>query len=197
MAFHDVRLPDGVERGAQGGPSFMTTVVTTKSGMEYRNADWARARARWDVGYGIQTLEDLRAVLAFFYARRGRLHSFRFKDWSDYEAVFQPIGTGNGVQNQFQLVYVYDSGGQSYARTITKPVSGTVFGAVNGTPVMTSTNLLTGIITFAVPPANGTAVTATFQFDVPVRFDVDQIPINVQTFAAGSIPSIPVIEVLE
>jgi uncharacterized protein (TIGR02217 family) len=38
-------------------------------------------------------------------------------------------------------------------------------------------------------------VTAGFQFDVPVRFDTDQISINLSHFAAGEIPDIPLIEV--
>lgn len=198
MSFHDVQLPEHIERGAQGGPTFSTRVVTLKNGIEYRNADWARARHRWDLGYGIQELADLQEVLEFFYARQGRLHSFRFKDWSDYLATDQLIGVGNGSQNEFQLVRVYSSGPSQYTRTVTKPVAGTVTVKGDGLPLaVIGTDTLTGIVTLAGAPPLGIQITASFEFDIPVRFDVDSIPINIQTFNAGTITSLPVIEVLE
>ena len=55
----------------------------------------------------------------------------------------------------------------------------------------------TGLIAFlpgAIPPA-GQQVTAGFEFDVPARFDTDQIRINLASFAAGDIPDIPILEV--
>ncbi len=56
----------------------------------------------------------------------------------------------------------------------------------------------TGIVTFLpghVPP-NGANVTAGFEFDVPVRFDTDEIEIDLSAFEAGDIPKIPLIEIL-
>ena len=45
-------------------------------------------------------------------------------------------------------------------------------------------------------PGAGVAVTAGFDFDTPVRFDTDRIEVNLQAFAAGRIPAIPLIEIL-
>jgi len=39
-------------------------------------------------------------------------------------------------------------------------------------------------------------VTAGFEFDVPVRFESDELDINLLAFEAGDIPSIPLIEVI-
>ena len=39
------------------------------------------------------------------------------------------------------------------------------------------------------------AVTAGFQFDVPVRFDTDYLEIDLSAFAAGHIPKIPLVEI--
>ena len=47
----------------------------------------------------------------------------------------------------------------------------------------------------AVAPAAGAPVSAGFEFDVPVRFDSDRIATSLAGFAAGEIPSIPVVEV--
>ena len=54
---------------------------------------------------------------------------------------------------------------------------------------------LTGVVTLAVAPASGAAVTAGFSFDVPVRFDTDELRINLTQFAGGDIPDIPIVEI--
>ena len=106
MAFHYVRFPDNISRGARGGPERRTQVVELASGDEERNASWANSRRRYDVAYGIRRADDLAAVVAFFEARNGRLHGFRYKDWADHKSCLtsqavaptdQPIGTGNGA----------------------------------------------------------------------------------------------------
>ena len=38
-------------------------------------------------------------------------------------------------------------------------------------------------------------VTAGFAYDVPVRFDIDHLAVNVSAFEAGEIPTIPLIEI--
>jgi len=52
----------------------------------------------------------------------------------------------------------------------------------------------TGLVMFVHPPSVGVEVTAGFHFDVPVRFDSDQIVASAATFAAGDVPSVPVVE---
>ena len=105
MAFHEVRFPDNISRGARGGPERRTQIVELASGDEERNASWANSRRRYDVAYGIRRADDLAAVVAFFEARNGRLHGFRFKDWGDHKSCLpsgtpsptdQAIGTGDG-----------------------------------------------------------------------------------------------------
>jgi uncharacterized protein (TIGR02217 family) len=53
----------------------------------------------------------------------------------------------------------------------------------------------TGLITFGFAPASAAAITAGFEFDTPVRFDTDSLAINLSNFAAGEIPSIPLVEI--
>ena len=205
MAFHEIRFPDAISRGARGGPERRTQIVELASGAEERNASWANSRRRYDVAYGIRRADDLAAVVAFFEARNGRLHGFRFKDWADFKSCLpsqisastdQPIGTGNGSTNTFQLAKRYTSGAQSWTRAITKPVVGTVTIALNGTPQASgwSVSTTTGLITFTTAPAAGVAITAGFEFDVPVRFDTDALDITLDLERLGSITSIPLIE---
>lgn len=207
-AFHDVRFPTEIALGATGGPVRRTQIVTLASGAEQRNADWAGSRHRYDVGSGIKTAADLHALKAFFEARRGRAHAFRFRDWADWKscpptatpaATDQAIGTGDGSVLAFQLVKTYASGAQSYVRTITRPVAGTVLIAVAGTPVASgwTVNAATGVVTFDAAPASGASITAGYEFDVPVRFDSDEL-LSVLAFAElGDVASIPLIEVRE
>ncbi len=206
MAFHEVRFPDNISRGARGGPERRTQIVELASGAEERNASWANSRRRYDVVYGIRRADDLAAVVAFFEARNGRLHGFRFKDWADYKSCLpsgtpsptdQAIGTGDGTTTAFQLVKAYASGSQTWVRTITKPVAGTVTIALNGTPQASgwSVDTTTGVVTFTTAPAAGVAITAGFQFDVPVRFDTDALDVTLDLERLGSITSIPLLEI--
>jgi uncharacterized protein (TIGR02217 family) len=205
MNFHDVSFPLPVAFHSTGGPVRKTEIVSLGSGHEERNAVWAGSRRRFDVGSGVRTLDDLHAVIAFFEARAGRLYGFRFRDFADFKScapgiasspLDQAIGAGNGVITQFQLAKTYASGAGSWMRQIKKPVTGTVRVAVAGSEVMSgfSVNAATGMVTFASAPTG--AITAGFEFDCPVRFDSDALSINLASFQAGEVPSIPLIEVL-
>lgn len=198
MSFDEVRLPTAVEKGATGGPGFNTTVLELTSGHEQRNQNWSVARAEYDIGYGIQDKNDLIAVMAFFYARRGKARGFRFRDWSDYEVTSRiQFGTGDGTETQFQLTRAYTSGSETYTRTISKPVASTIRVWVNSTELLSSAfsvNETTGIVTFDDPPADTHILEWQGEFDVPVRFDTDQLNVSMEIFNAGTIPTIPLVE---
>ncbi len=208
MAFHETRFPTSLSFGALGGPERRTEIVTLANGWEERNSPWAQSRRRYDAGLGLRSLDDLHDLLAFFEARRGQLHGFRWKDWADHKSCApsaqpgpfdQQIGTGDGATRTFQLRKGYVSGGVTSWRVIAKPVTGTVRVAVDGTAMPEgphwSLDASTGWVTFVSAPGAGATVTAGFEFDVPVRFDTDSIRVQVSTFQAGEIPSVPVIEV--
>ena len=206
MAFHEVRFPDNIGRGARGGPERRTQIVELASGDEERNASWANSRRRYDVAYGIRRADDLAAVVAFFEARNGRLHGFRFKDWADYKSGLpsqapgpqdQVIGEGDGATTGFQLVKRYASGSQTWTRAITKPVAGTVRIALDGAEQASgwAIDTTTGVVSFDAAPASGVAITAGFEFDVPVRFDTDTLDVTLDIERLGSITSIPLLEI--
>ena len=206
MAFHEVRFPDDISRGARGGPERRTQIVELASGDEERNASWSNSRRRFDVAYGIRRADDLAAVVAFFEARNGRLHGFRFKDWGDHKSCLpsgtpsptdQAIGTGDGATTAFQLAKRYASGGQTWVRTITKPVAGTVRVAFDGAEQLGgwTVDTTTGVVTFDTAPTAGVAITAGFEFDVPVRFDTDALDVTLDLERLGSITSIPLLEI--
>lgn len=210
MGFHEVRLPDDVERGAVGGPGFKTTVLILESGFEQRNIDWSQTRGEWDISYGLMQMEDetlettVHAVRDFFYARQGRACGFRFKDWSDFEIgdVANPtidnqsIGLGDGINPLFQVFKRYISGSINYDRVIKKLVTGQVVVLLDNIVQVAGFTVDDdlGTITFAVAPGVSVNVQVALEFDVPVRFDDDLLKITVQTFQSGQIPPIPLIE---
>ena len=206
MNFHEIRFPTAIAFHSTGGPERKTEIVTLGSGFEERNAVWANSRRRYDAGTGVKTLDDLHSVIAFFEARLGRLYGFRFRDFADFKSCApgaavsptdQPIGTGDGAATAFQLIKTYASGPASWVRRIVKPVDGTVRVAVAGVEQMSGITIdpTTGLVTFASAPASGAAITAGYEFDTPVRFDADLLSVNLASFAAGEIPSIPIVEV--
>jgi uncharacterized protein (TIGR02217 family) len=195
--FHEVRFPPDISYGAVGGPAWSTTVVTTVSGHERRNANWSQARGRWNVAHGLKKREQVAELIAFFRARRGRAYGFRFKDWTDYQALAQTLGVGDGTTTTFQLVKHYASGTELVTRTITKPVAGTAKLYRDGVLATSgwSVDVTTGVVTFTTAPATGVVVTADFDFDVPARFDTDQMEITIETYELGSWGQIPVVEI--
>ena len=207
MAFHEVRFPDNISRGARGGPERRTQIVELASGAEERNARWAHSRRRYEAGYGVKTLAGLQSAVAFFEERRGRLHGFRFRDRLDHSSAVpgsavtpfdQPIGLGDGATAVFALAKTYGAGPSAYRRPVEKPVAGSVRMALAGVETGVFTvNTATGLVTVAAPPGTGVAITAGFLFDVPVRFAEDRLEVSGASFAAGEAPSVPVIELRE
>jgi uncharacterized protein (TIGR02217 family) len=196
MAFDLIRLPDDIESGAKGGPAFRTSILPLSSGAEQRNEDWQDSRQAWDIGYGVQNKADYSVVRDFFYARRAASHGFLFKDWSDYSVTGQLLGTGDGSTRTFLLIQTKEATGPNpYERRITRPVGGTLHVYLNGVETFAFTTGDGGWIKLNTAPGAGVAVTADFEFDVPVRFVPDEFPLQLAWIEAGTIGSLPIVEI--
>ncbi len=208
MDFHEVRFPASLSFGSVGGPERRTDIVTLANGFEERNTPWAHSRRRYDAGLGMRSLDDVEKLIAFFEARRGQMHGFRWKDWSDFKSgrasddiAFgdQVIALGDGSRTEFMLAKTYRSGAFSYLRPIAKPVAGSVRIGIGVNQMKEGVDYqvdeTTGLICFVHAPAETMEITAGFEFDVPVRFDTDRIQTSVASFQAGTVPNVPVVEV--
>ena len=205
--FHDVRFPFSLAFGASGGPSRRTDITQLASGREHRNTPHAASRRRYNAGAGVKTIDELHDLIAFFEARLGQLYSFRFRDPLDYKsckpsakisATDQRLGTGDGERSKFPLIKTYEDAGGSYSRAITLPVKNNLIIALNGSPVLpedVTFDTQSVEVIFTTPPPMGAIITAGFEFDVPVRFDTDQLDIALEAFGAGQLINIPLIEV--
>lgn len=205
-AFHEVLLPLPFALGASGGPERRVDIVALGSGHEARNTPWAHGRRRYDIGGAIRTLDQMHELIAFFEARRGKLHGFRFRDPFDFKscppsaapsALDQVLGVGDGEQVSFGLRKNYGEGPTAYLRPITKPVPGSVTAAVNGETLASGFTVAaeTGLLTFAAAPASGATITAGFLFDTPVRFDVERLDLAIDGFGAGRAVTAPLVEI--
>lgn len=202
-AFHDVSFPIAIGREASVEPCFSTAILETAGGAEQRNADWADARMRFDAGPGVRGEAELQDLIAFFRARRGAAAGFRFRDPFDDSssgmtgvpgAVDQMLGVGDGVRTDFPLRKNY----YGQERRITRPAAGSVRVSVDDVEMVSGWTLEPlGVVTFAVPPADGAEVRAGYRFDVPVRFAEDRLQVSRATFLAGEAVSVPLVEVRE
>lgn len=210
MAFHNVSLPSDVQYQSVAGAGFSTIIQESASGHEYRVARQAQGRHRFTLRKELQSEAEAKAVKAFALGRRGSLHSFRLKDWSDYTTADdgitapattdQVIGIGDGTETTFQLIKLYDESGDApYPRVLTLPVDGTVVAAINGTPTTSFTISGDGQIVFGTAPVLDAVITAGCEFDVPVRFTKafdEWASMQADAWQTWSFPDMGCIEVL-
>lgn len=199
--FHDVafvpRLPFGINVASRRH----IDVVALSSGHETRNSRTAETMRHYTIPVGTRPMAEIRAILAFFEARGGPLHAFRFRDPVEPStATSGPgpspsnvhLGVGDGAQNQFQLK-------TASGRTIRKPEPSSVVMALNGTvidPGSVSVDAATGLVTLSVAPALGVAVTGGCLFDVPVRFENQSLQITRADPDAGALDDLILTEVI-
>lgn len=202
------RFPDLIAAGTRGGPRYKNSQVGVVSGKVYRNLLWSYPRHEYDAACGVNTAALLEQLLYFYHVVGGPNIGFRMKDWADYKSCIRSatpaatdceIGTGDGATAAFQTYKKYVQGSYSRLRKILKIVSGTLLVAVAGSAQTEGThfnaNYNTGVITFTAGniPASEAAVTAGFEFDVPVFFAQDIHNYTWADFDSGS-AQVPLIE---
>ena len=106
--------------------------------------------------------------------------------------------TDGGTTSSFQLRKAYGDAGNSFIRDIRKPVTGTVVVYADGFATSdVSVNVTTGIVTLgtALRATAGVVISASCAFDVPVRFDIDQMKVSIDDYDNFTWGQIPLIEV--
>lgn len=204
MAFHNAPFPDRIEYGAVSAPGFETEVVASVSGKEVRNSKRDFPLLRFDVSKALMDQADLDAVIAHHRNRKGKLHAFPMKDWTDYEMdqELQVSHTANGAISEFQLAKTYtDNGGYQSVRPITLPVQGTIIVEKNGVDLVESVDWTmdygTGIVSLTSPLAAGEVITASGEFRVKVRYDTDDLKVSITHYDTYAWGQIPLVEVLD
>lgn len=181
----DDRLTRDIESQAKAYPMFRTDILTTDGGHEVRRSIWTYPRHRFvfNVSPGDPTRNNPLADQVYtelrdlYYAAGGAADTFLFTHWDDYEAVDEAVLFNAGSNTVAQLMRIYTRGSTTRRRKIIKPVDGTLTIKRNGVLYAASNysvNYDTGVVTFNASQA-GQTITASFEFDVPVRFMDDEI----------------------
>lgn len=173
MSFIEERLLDCVSYGTSGGPTFVTRKVPLRSGIIRRNPLRSRPLYRFNIVYRNLLPQHHVEVINAFNACFGGVHSFRVKDWADFEAFDELLPVlGTGAPQTVQLIKVYAFGNLNVSRPIRKPIDDTVTMTDDGTPLAFTLDNV-GRATFTA--SNGGILRWSGEFDVPVMFEDDEL----------------------
>lgn len=202
QVFHDVRIPITIDYDSRVVQATMNDVVETLGGKRKVNRLWANRRWTYDLSYTIQSQAQYDELRTFFLLRNGSEFSFRAKDWSDYSLISDDQGHAQDVVNashQMQIYKHYSDSVTSYARKITKPITGTLSIVVGASPHTDWTcNYSTGMVTFTANyPTGINHIYVTCEFDVHVTFGRDSLPASFSMFQHYDFDGIPLVEVKE
>jgi uncharacterized protein (TIGR02217 family) len=180
MAFLETpRFPDDIALDAlEGGPTYSTSVLATFGGTDFRNINRAQQKGEWDTASGIRTPGDFNAVRDLFRMARGQAHGFRFRDWADYLCTHDEGVLTLVSGSLYQMYKRYGSGATLEDRIITKPIAATcVFKRNRGGTITTITPTLDATTGGVIVSSHvgGDVYTWAGEFDVPVRFNTDQL----------------------
>jgi len=167
MSFLETPIfPDQLAYGLVVGKTDSRTRIAMNSGAVVVNRNWAHYLTRFEGGTTARTQTQKNEIDAFFAAVG--VSGFRIKDWGDFEAGSSGVCTLISG-NSYQLGKTYVAGANTYTRKIQKPKSGTLAIAGGGSYTVDYT---TGIVT---RNSGAAPTTWTGEFDVPARFEVDEL----------------------
>lgn len=152
-----------------------TVVVTSDDGLVSTNERWDRVKRAWNLSWSVASsyVENL-----FKVNRTSR--GFLFVSPRDAERVATAqacrntvtgAATGDGTTTTFQLQITDETAAHAVTWDVNYPLTGTVVGYKGGVAAtLAGVNLTTGVITFGTAPGAGVAVTADFEYALPVMF---------------------------
>jgi uncharacterized protein (TIGR02217 family) len=199
LLFHDVRFPEDVSWGSRGGPQFKTNIFESLQGYEKRNIEWGQPHMKFNAAFGIRTDVQMETVLAFFNARQGMAHGFRYKNWSNYQVTNGVVAVTDGTNTRFGLYKTYGTEWSRMYKRLYKIVVGTVTNVqVLGIPLTEGVDFTidynSGEIIFVTTYPSGSIVTAaTLEFDEPVRFDFDNMQVVLDAWNSNSLAQLPLV----
>ena len=206
MSFADIEFPIALS-ALTPKTSWNTQVTELGGGNEQRALLWSDARRRYDARTaGTLLLSQFNTVEKFFNARRGKGISFKLTDNTNYKVTMEGQGTAGAIASTMQLTINRGDASNAYNREIYLPKTGTVHIFANAVEKVVATDWTLeyngangGKLTW-VTDQSGKTITATFEYYIPVRFDIDEFPdarMFVYASDAGLLegPDIPLIEV--
>lgn len=199
----NVVFPEYISYLSQSGESWSTQVVRTAAGFEIRNSYYSNPLRTFTTNIDDVRDSDMAEVKDFFQSMRGRLYSFRFRDWTDYlwrqdgETDAVTFETYRGPGN-YQLTKTYATGVYFYKKPIKlprvqgqNPAPGVSYDSnhpAQNFELYIDDTLLTKDIDYTVSTTTGiinipSAITGTnlrakYEYDVACRFDTDIMDVS-------------------
>lgn len=209
MAFFECEFMRTIAYKRKGGPTRSTNVNRGMSAQEQRNGNWIDSRQEFEISlktpvpFNLQRQRFFDLLVAFFEVVNARTDGWRFFDHLANTATNQLLVNYNG---NVQLALARTVGARTYTKIITKPITAAISDfqgnalpnsvVLHGTSTVVTVDPTTGIVS---GQSAGTAV--DFQYHIPVRFDVDKLPIVIEeSNVRGGHPlismgSVPIFEV--
>jgi uncharacterized protein (TIGR02217 family) len=192
--FIDLYLPERITSyGFMAAPRMSTTIGVASLGVEQRNRNWVKPLHRFSQPEAIRCHADLEELHNHWMITDGPFLSFPFRNIFDFasvelqapgkiptlSAVDQLLGTGDGIEDTFSFKKTYTRGSFTRTHTLALPVESTVQVAIDAVEQTVGVDFTidreAGTITLASPPGMGELITAGFLYDVPVRFEADDV----------------------
>lgn len=147
--------------------------VIKKSGKGKRKTLSRRAYPEWEIRCSYTCLDTaaIKKAAGFFGMVRGAFQEFLWKDPEDYREENVRIGTGDGINREFQLIRNF---GELYVEPVTDIVVGSLTVYVNGVQVGAVVGD-DGLVTLTVAPTLGAVITATYEYYWRVAFKDDDM----------------------
>lgn len=178
MARINAVLGGGINYGFNGGARYKTVISETTNGLEDRDSLWKWPKYEFEASYEYLDDEARDVILDYIHVCKGKMHSFMFKDWNDYEIVNQPIVVGAaGTRDPIQIYKRYSLSIGYQIRPIQALNTLTVVDAL-GAPVAGIFDPLTGIFTPTNDWADEQHTISECTFYVWVRFGDDYNPMT-------------------
>lgn len=186
MGFISAILDEEVAYGFEGGPEYSTAVVDLENGLEDRDSAWMYPRHKYSAKFDNLPDAAREMIINVFHVTRGKRHSFKFKDWNDFEAVAQPLNVPAAMVGTLLPVQLYKTYTFGTAYTI-RPVQALKNAVVYlaGVPVAGTLDTELGMFYPAAAWAAGN-YTWTGEFYVWVRFDNDYNPFTINSWQAST-----------
>jgi uncharacterized protein (TIGR02217 family) len=160
-------------------------ISTLKSGNETRTCTQNFAKKKYNILLGKLSEVQVREIFSFFSITKGPLNSFRFKDITNYKVINQGLLKIDELNYQIvQPLRILSYNGLQTVETnkkITKLVDGTIEIFLNSNILDKSKytiNFNDGIITFNQPQNDQDSLNITCEFDIPVRFENQNISLK-------------------
>ena len=177
---------------------FFTNVQTAKNGRETRMILSEFGRSKFKLEESILQLEKINEIYQFFKIAKGRGLSFKFFDELDFKAEEEHLTMEDG--GGFFLLKTYQYKNYSLKKRISKPKKGSLVVKSNGLTLAEGkdygVNYQTGEIAFVNNYLDVASVVASFDFDIEVRFENDELFIQKDYFGNFYLQNLSLIEVV-